>query len=119
MIGRLQVSIVSPLVAIRTRGTVLAAALLASALIGTIGEVAAQSYAVQTLQRTPQFVVTLLLRAPGSGLTVKLVHAVEMALVPEEALGTVTRRALEEFPGYSVLDSLVSPAPKCDCCVSI
>lgn len=97
--------------------TVVLGWVLAALLAGLQPAIAGPQYGVERARHA--YLVTLLLRAPGAGVTVKLVHAVRAASGPDEALGAVSASALLEYPGYSVLDSLVSPAPAGDCGVSI
>jgi len=56
-----------------------------------------------------RFVVSAVLRRDGQSDVIKLVQSVERAESADAAVGAITRKALAQYPGYSVLSTLVSP----------
>lgn len=75
--------------------------------------VMALSLLVQSAIAEPsnQFIVSGVLRANGEGLVIKLVQGIERASSANEAVGAFTRKALNQYPGYSLIDAIASPAP--------
>lgn len=64
--------------------------------------------------QAPRFIVSAILRKDSQDISIKLVHAVETATNADAALGIFTRRVLDDYPGYSLLNTLVSRlAPNC------
>lgn len=60
----------------------------------------------QSAQRT--FVVSAVLRKGTEGFDIKLVHMVQPAATEDAALGAFTRAVQEQYPGYSLVSTLVS-----------
>ena len=58
--------------------------------------------------QAPRFMVSAILRKDSQDISIKLVHAVETATTADAALGVFTRRVLDDYPGYSLLNTLVS-----------
>lgn len=58
------------------------------------------------------FMVSGVLRKGTDGVVIKLVHGVESAMSANEAVGTFTRKALGQYPGYSLVDAIASPLKK-------
>ena len=65
----------------------------------------------RTVQGLRYIVSGTLRKSEGSNTTVKLVHSIVAARTPEEALGYFTRSALESYPDYSLMDTLVTLIP--------
>jgi hypothetical protein len=63
-----------------------------------------------------EYMVAGVLRKGDDPLTIKLTQSLETARSPDEAVGAYTRKVLEQFPGYSVATTLVTPlvVRKCD-----
>lgn len=57
------------------------------------------------------FIVSGILRSGTDGIVLKLVHSHVAANSAEEALGSFTRNVLAKYPGYSLMDTLVTPVP--------
>ncbi|MGT2457803.1 hypothetical protein ACU4GI_33415 [Cupriavidus basilensis] len=58
-----------------------------------------------------RFLVSAVLRKDSQDVSIKLVHSIETAGTADSALGAFTRKVLAQYPGYSLLDTLVSPVP--------
>ena len=59
----------------------------------------------------PQFVVSAVLSKDSQDISIKLVHTVETTANEDTALGSFTRKVLAQYPGYSLLETLVSRVP--------
>lgn len=58
-----------------------------------------------------EYMVSVVLRSNADGIVIKLVHGVKSASSSSEAVGAFSREVLDKFPGYSIIDSLVSVVP--------
>lgn len=65
------------------------------------------------------YMVSGVLKKGSSEVIIKLFHSVEKARSGDEALGAATRKAMQEFPGYSVLSTLVTPIAQPACRTAI
>lgn len=67
------------------------------------------------------FAVSGILRSNANGVVIKLVQGVQRAGSQEEAVGAFTRDVLARYPGYSLVDTLVTslPSQKSTCGTSI
>ena len=79
-------------------------------LFGLLAPVAnAQEWIIAQHRAAHEFMVSGVLRAGADGMTIKLIQSYEVAQSEDEAIGAFTKKALELYPGYSVLTTLVSP----------
>ena len=66
-----------------------------------------------------EFMVSGVLKKDSDEITIRLFHSLEIARSADEALGSFTRTVLNNYPGYSVLTTLVTPVNKPSCQQSI
>lgn len=74
------------------------------------------------LSKAPgSFAIAGILRSNADGVVIKLVQGVHRAGSRDEAVGSFTREVLARYPGYSLVDTLVTslPAQKASCGISI
>ncbi len=68
---------------------------------------------------TADFFVSGVLRRNGDNITIKLVHSVEKARSEQGAIDAFTAKVVDEYPEYSILDTLASrpqsEMPPLDC----
>ena len=64
---------------------------------------------VASRPESARYVVSVVLRRNGAANEIKLVQSVPTAISADAALGVVTKEALAQYPGYSILSTLVSP----------
>lgn len=67
--------------------------------------------AILRVDATNQYMVSAVLRKNDGDTIVRLIQTLEKANNEDEAIGILFSRIKREFPGYSVLDSLVAPVP--------
>lgn len=64
----------------------------------------------ETIQRQPtEYVVSGILRSGDEGVVIKLVQGVQFALSRDEAADAFTQEVLSAYPGYTLIDTLVTP----------
>lgn len=61
------------------------------------------------------FAVSGILRKPTEDVVIKLMQSVETARSEEEAIGQFARKAQTAFPGYAVMDTIVTTLPSKQC----
>lgn len=61
------------------------------------------------------FAVSGILRKPTEDVVIKLMQSVETARSEEEAIGQFARKAQAAFPGYAVMDTIVTTLPNKQC----
>lgn len=57
---------------------------------------------------TDTYFVSGVLKKQDAGVTIKLVHSVEFAATSQEALAVFATKAAAEYPGYVMIDALVT-----------
>jgi hypothetical protein len=79
------------------------------------------TFAIIKEDRAAQYIVSGMLRSNADGMVIKLVHGVEVAGSPDEAIGQFSREALDKYPGYALINTLATPIParKSECGISI
>jgi hypothetical protein len=73
------------------------------------------------LKAPGSFAVSGILRSNGAGVVIKLVQGVHRAGSRDEAVGAFTQEVLNRYPGYSLVDTVVTslPSQKATCEASI
>ena len=55
--------------------------------------------------------VSGILRSTADGNVIKLLQGVHLATSPDEAVGAFAREVSAQYPGYSLMDTVVTPVP--------
>ena len=61
------------------------------------------------------FAVSAVLRKSSKEIVIKLVQSIEKARSEEEAVGQFSRKIQDEYPGYAIWDTVVTPVPRRSC----
>ena len=70
------------------------------------------SQAIVKTVPTIKYATSAMLKKNGDDSTIKLVQSIEVSSSREEAVGMLFAKIRNDFPGYSVLDSIVTPIQK-------
>jgi hypothetical protein len=92
--------------------------ILAAALMPTMASADGYGWAIAQPPKK-EFLVSGVLKKDSGEITIRLFHSLEVARSEDEALGSFTRTVLDNYPGYSVLTTLVTPVSKQSCPQSI
>jgi hypothetical protein len=97
--------------------------LLLASLLTQSAIVAGEPLQMQTqMPKAPTtFAIAGILRSNADGVVIKLIQGVHRAGSRDEAVGAFTQEVLARYPGYSLVDTLVTslPSQKAACGISI